>query len=198
MPPRPALLHDRTPTALCLAKTWALPLRTLSSNQTTGLVQLLSLATVCALPHSRHSNKVETTPKGLHQLAIDGSLQLRAISKSNGKPKRPGSSTRSRLASSSSLQRARCRCCLPRPLAGAPHPGRHPPHPPGSEQQCRHRGRQERRHGHEGRGCPLPVPTSPGSNVVENRPYAPPIQSLAAMPQDPAPAVLLNCCNLVT
>ena len=58
-------------------------------------------------PHSRHSNKVVTTPKGLHHLAIVGKYNLRTISKSNEKPKGPGTSTRYRLASSSSLQRVR-------------------------------------------------------------------------------------------
>ena len=80
---------------------------TLAGNLTTGLVHLLSLPTVCALLHSRHSNKVVTTPKGLHHLAIVGKYNLRTISKSNEKPKGPGTSTRYRLASSSSLQRVR-------------------------------------------------------------------------------------------
>ena len=85
-----------TPTSLCLDRTWALSLRTLATNrrggtlagnQNTGLVQLLSLPTVCVLPHSRDSNKVATTLKGMHQLIIVGSLNLNTISKGDGKPK---------------------------------------------------------------------------------------------------------------
>ena len=76
-----------TPTSLCLARTWALSPRTLAGNQTTGLVQLLSLLalslpflpTVCALVHSRYSNKVVTTFRGLHQLAIVESLHQRRV-----------------------------------------------------------------------------------------------------------------------
>ena len=66
---------------------------TLAGNQTTGLVQLVSLPflpflpTVCAFPKSSYSNKTATTLKGLHQLAIVGSLHLCAVSKINGKPK---------------------------------------------------------------------------------------------------------------
>ena len=60
---------------------------TLAGNRTTGLVQLLSLPTVCVLPHSRDSNKVATTLKGMHQLIIVGSLNLNTISKGDGKPK---------------------------------------------------------------------------------------------------------------
>ena len=65
-------------------------------NQTTSLVQLLSLLTlsltflptVCALPHFRYSNEVAMTFKGLHQLTIVGNMHLRPISKGNGKPKK--------------------------------------------------------------------------------------------------------------
>ena len=130
------------PTALFLAKTWALSLHTLATKKTGGtlvsnrifdLVQLLFLLTVCALLRSRHSDKVGTTAKGLLQLAIVGSLHLCTISNSNKKPKGLGTSTRYRLTISSSSQRAHCCCYWPWPPLEVPHPGRHSPGPPGSD-----------------------------------------------------------------
>ena len=84
---------------------------------------------MCALLHYRYSNEVATTFKGLHQPANVGSLHLRAISKSNRKPKETREQHKVQIGQQQQLAEIALPLLLAKVSAGSPTPRTSPPSP---------------------------------------------------------------------